>query len=100
MELKRGESLAYGQDKDYEEPVCQENWEPRKRNPELSDDGFSGLDILALLVSIYGSTDVFVNEYRVQLAEVASSAPRFCRSGILLFFRTLVFYHRNYYSRI
>lgn len=68
-ELKRGGSLEYGQDEDYEDPMCAENWEPRKRNPELSETGHSGLDVLALLVSIYGSTDVFVSEYRNQLAE-------------------------------
>jgi anaphase-promoting complex subunit 2 len=67
MELKKGESLEYGQDEDFEEPVCVEHWQPRKRHPELQDTGFSGLDILALLVSIYGSTDVFVKEYRTQL---------------------------------
>jgi anaphase-promoting complex subunit 2 len=67
MELKKGESLEDGQDEDFEEPVCVENWQPRKRHPELQDTGFSGLDILALLVSIYGSTDVFVKEYRTQL---------------------------------
>lgn len=67
MELKKGESLEYGQDEDFEDPVCAENWKPRQRHPELHDTGFSGLDILALLVSIYGSTDVFVKEYRAQL---------------------------------
>ena len=30
---------------------------------------FSGLDILALLVSIYGSSDLFIVEYRSLLAE-------------------------------
>lgn len=67
MELKKGESLEYGQDEDYEEPICAENWQPRQRHPELQDTCFSGLDVLALLVSIYGSTDVFVKEYRSQL---------------------------------
>jgi hypothetical protein len=46
-----------------------ENWEPRKRDPDLIEHGLSGLDVLALLVSIYGSTDLFVNEYRSLLAD-------------------------------
>lgn len=29
-------------------------WEPRKRDPDLTESGFRGLDVLALLVSIYG----------------------------------------------
>jgi anaphase-promoting complex subunit 2 len=68
-ELKKGDSLEYGVDEDYEDIVCTENWQPRKRNPEFKDTGFTGLDILTLLVSIYGSTDIFVSEYRKQLAE-------------------------------
>ena len=63
-ELRQGSSLEFGQDEDHEEAACAENWVPRKRNTELSDTGLSGLDVLALLVSIYGSTDVFVKEYR------------------------------------
>ena len=62
--------MEYGHDRDFEEAVCIEHWTPRKRNPDLvHETGQSGLDVLALLVSIYGSTDVFVSEYRNQLAE-------------------------------
>jgi hypothetical protein len=56
-------------DEDDEDMGPGENWEPRKRDPDLIEHGLSGLDVLALLVSIYGSTDLFVNEYRSLLAD-------------------------------
>lgn len=68
-ELRRGGSLEYGQDEDDEEGGPGENWEPRKRDPDLTESGIRGLDVLALLVSIYGTTDVFVAEYRTLLAD-------------------------------
>ena len=68
-ELRKGGSLEYGADEDDEDMGPGENWEPRKRDPDLIEHGLSGLDVLALLVSIYGSTDLFVNEYRSLLAD-------------------------------
>jgi len=38
-------------------------------NPSCPHSGASGLDTLALLVSIYGSTDLFIVEYRSLLAD-------------------------------
>lgn len=68
-ELKRGGSLEYGIDEDDDDHGISEQWQPRKRDPDLLDIGISGLDVLALLVSIYGSTDLFVSEYRSLLAD-------------------------------
>lgn len=70
-ELKQGGNLAYAADEDDEEHGPGVNWQPRKRNKELFDptSGASGLDTLALLVSIYGSTDLFIVEYRSLLAD-------------------------------
>ncbi len=70
-ELKQGGNLAYAADEDDEEHGPGVNWQPRKRNKELFDPttSASGLDTLALLVSIYGSTDLFIVEYRSLLAD-------------------------------
>jgi hypothetical protein len=75
-ELKQGSSLIYGMfSEEYdEESGPGENWQPAKRNKELknSSSGSSssrGLDILATLVSIYGSTELFIVEYRNMLSE-------------------------------
>lgn len=73
-ELRRGGgSLEYGVDEDDEEAGPGASWEPRKRDRNLnevaSNVGSRGLDILALLVSIYGSTDLFIREYRMLLAD-------------------------------
>ena len=71
-ELRHGGSLAYGVDEDDEEGGPGENWMPRKRNKEFSDTNVSsskGLDILATLVSIYGSTELFISEYRNLLSD-------------------------------
>ena len=70
-ELKQGGNLAYAADEDDEEHSPGVNWQPRKRNKELFDPttSASGLDTLALLVSIYGSTDLFIVEYRSLLAD-------------------------------
>eukprot|EP01038_Epipyxis_sp_PR26KG_P010296 gene10296-13841_t len=70
-ELRRGGSLEYGVDEDDEEGGPGENWQPRKKDFELQEDllGSRGLDILAMLVSIYGSTDLFIIEYRSLLAD-------------------------------
>lgn len=75
--LKQGSSLAYGMiDEDDEENGPGEGWYPVKRNKELKDTSLNqasnnskGLDILATLVSIYGSTELFIVEYRNLLAE-------------------------------
>jgi anaphase-promoting complex subunit 2 len=69
-ELKRGALLEFGPDEDDEDGGPGTNWEPRRRDPELAErDTERGLDILALLISIYGSTDLFVKDYRSVLAE-------------------------------
>lgn len=75
-ELKQGGNLAYAPDEDDEEAGPGAHWEPRRRNKELVEpsgkaDAASskGLDTLALLVSIYGSTDLFIVEYRSLLAD-------------------------------
>ena len=68
-ELRRGSSLACGIDEDEEDITLGDKWMPRKRNPELSETGARGLDVLALLVSIYGSIDLFASEYRSLLAD-------------------------------
>lgn len=68
-ELKKGLPLSnYALDEEEEE--IGEFWMPRKRNPLLQDTSRSkGKDILTVLVSIYGSSDIFVKEYRSLLAE-------------------------------
>lgn len=75
-ELKKGgaslESNTYIDDSDNEEDGPGVNWEPRKRDKSLQNRLYSnnlayGMDVIALLVSIYGSTDVFVSEYRYLL---------------------------------
>jgi anaphase-promoting complex subunit 2 len=68
-ELRRGGSLEYGDDEEDEEKGPGDNWEPRKRDRDFSGEGVRGLDVLALLVSLYGSTDLFVTEYRSLLAD-------------------------------
>lgn len=71
-ELKKGGLVAYKADEDDEENGPGEAWLPRQRNSLLSMeeiDRSKGLDILAVLVSIYGSTDIFVHEYRSLLAD-------------------------------
>jgi len=68
-ELRKGGSLEYGPDEDDEDAGPGDAWEPRKRNLELVEFGGRGLDVLALLVSIYGSTDLFVSDYRAVLAD-------------------------------
>ncbi len=73
MELKKGGSLEYGPDEDDEDKGAGQNWQPRKKHLDLrvGEGGGpgKGLDILALLVSIYGSTDLFVRDYRAVLAD-------------------------------
>ena len=90
LELKHGGSLEYSPDEDDEDNdgYC-ENWEPRKRNKDLiihnnnndksssinnnnssnNNSSSSNMDTLALLVSIYDSTDLFIIEYRALLAD-------------------------------
>ncbi len=73
-ELKQGGNLAYAADEDDDEAGPGLHWEPRKRNRELvetaaTDRSARGLDTLALLVSIYGSTDLFIVEFRSLLAD-------------------------------
>ncbi|CAM9102975.1 unnamed protein product [Ectocarpus fasciculatus] len=46
-----------------------EEWQPAKRHPDISYSYGRGYDIVALLVSIYESTDLFVSEYRSLLSE-------------------------------
>lgn len=70
-ELRRGRSLEYGPDEDDEDGGAGADWNPRKRQLDLQVSGEKGrgLDILALLISIYGSTDLFVKDYRTVLAD-------------------------------
>jgi anaphase-promoting complex subunit 2 len=69
-ELRRGGSLEYGADSDDEDGGPGQDWTPVRRSPDLPEfgSGARGIDVLALLVSLYGSTDVFVSEYRTLLA--------------------------------
>ena len=71
LEMRRGRSLEYGPDEDDEDCGAGAQWEPRKRDPDLIEGGNHGrgLDALALLISIYGSTDLFVTDYRSVLAD-------------------------------
>lgn len=69
-ELRKGGSLECAADEDDEEGGPGVNWEPARRDVELQlESGDRGQDVLALLVSIYGSTTVFVSEYRSLLAD-------------------------------
>lgn len=69
-ELRKGGSLECAADEDDEEGGPGANWEPARRDTELQlESGGRGQDVLALLVSIYGSTTVFVAEYRSLLAD-------------------------------
>ncbi len=70
-EMRRGGSLEFGLDDDDEEAGPGTAWQPRKRDPDLAEGilGGQGHDALALLISIYGSTDLFVADYRQVLAE-------------------------------
>lgn len=73
-ELKKGGgSLSFGVASDDEDggPAGMnfEEWQPAKRHPDISYSHGRGYDILALLVSIYESTDLFVSEYRSLLSE-------------------------------
>jgi hypothetical protein len=74
-ELRAGGSLEYGagndsDDDDDEEDTPDINWNPAKRALDFPGgrEGGQNKDVLALLVSIYGSTDLFVTEYRSILA--------------------------------
>ena len=72
-ELKKGGgSLSHGvpmsDDEDISGPSSEE-WVPARRHPDISYSQGRGFDILALLVSIYVSTDMFVSEYRSLLSE-------------------------------
>jgi anaphase-promoting complex subunit 2 len=76
-ELRRGRSLEYGPDEDDEDAGAGVNWQPRKKQRDLhmtaadskGQQQQGGLDVLALLISIYGSTDLFVKDYRAVLAD-------------------------------
>eukprot|EP01031_Cornospumella_fuschlensis_P041785 gene41785-51004_t len=74
--LKTGASLAEGVDEDDED--LRADWTPALRHPDLSAaPPQRGLDILATLVSLYGSGEVFVGEFRGVLSErlLASTSP-------------------------
>ena len=72
--LRDGGSLEYGMDSDDEAAdlitanIC-DSWNPPIRALDFPGTGSHDKDILALLVSIYGSTDLFVSEYRSILAD-------------------------------
>jgi hypothetical protein len=75
-----GASLEYGtgtgndsEEEDEDEETPDVHWNPAKRALDFPGGGDGGggqnkKDVLALLVSIYGSTDLFVTEYRSILA--------------------------------
>lgn len=74
-DLLAGGSLEYGagnndsDDEDEEEDTPDIHWSPAKRALDFpGGEGGQAKDVLALLVSIYGSTDLFVAEYRTILA--------------------------------
>ena len=74
-ELRAGGSLEYGAGNDSDEEEDDEetpdiHWNPAKRALDFPGgrEGGQTKDVLALLVSIYGSTDLFVTEYRSILA--------------------------------
>jgi anaphase-promoting complex subunit 2 len=70
-ELRVGGSLEFGMDSDDDTETTPEClWSPPKRALDFpGGSGSQEKDIIALLVSIYGSTDLFVNEYRSMLAD-------------------------------
>lgn len=102
-ELRQGGSLEYGVDEDDEELGPGVNWEPRKTNSHFTSsaagsagstssggggggaggggvnsiEAAKGLDVLSLLVSIYGSTGLFMNEYKVMLGDKLLSNGKF-----------------------
>lgn len=79
-ELKSGGLLEYAADEDDEENGPGENWMPTRRDKDLSSAStLKGLDVLALMVSIYGSTDVFISEYRALLADKLISNIQFSK---------------------
>lgn len=70
-----------GVDSDDEENGPGDNWIPQSKdrefratistnaNTSVNQHSSRGLDVLAILVSIYGSTDLFIVEYRSLLAD-------------------------------
>jgi hypothetical protein len=68
-ELKIGISLEYGFDSDEENDTADVNWSPPRKAIDFPGTGSQEKDVLTLLVSIYGSTDLFVSEYRSILAD-------------------------------
>lgn len=74
-ELKQGSSLIFGvMGHDYDEEAAPgESWQPSRRSKELKEEKYQdtskGLDILATLISIYGSSELFIVEYRNLLSE-------------------------------
>jgi len=71
-ELKRQDArpLEHAQlDSDDEEECPDMNWQPPPKQRFGSRGGSRGSDILSMLVSIYGSKDLFVSEYRLMLAD-------------------------------
>ncbi|CAN0338597.1 unnamed protein product, partial [Scytosiphon promiscuus] len=55
-------------DEDDAGPVAP-NWEPASRDADPASGNRGGGDILSMLVSIYGSKELFVTEYRLMLAD-------------------------------
>eukprot|EP00904_Undaria_pinnatifida_P000085 jgi/Undpi1/10077/HiC_scaffold_28.g12531.m1 len=55
-------------DEDDGSPVAP-NWEPASRDADPASGSRGGGDILSMLVSIYGSKELFVTEYRLMLAD-------------------------------
>ncbi|CAI5736176.1 unnamed protein product [Peronospora destructor] len=62
--------IQYGDDSDDDEDISPDSWEPApiKADPTKSSRSRNSDDILRILVNIYGSRELFVNEYRMMLA--------------------------------
>ncbi|RMX67361.1 hypothetical protein DD238_000810 [Peronospora effusa] len=63
--------IQYGDDSDDDEDISPDSWEPApiEADPTKSSQSRSSDDILRILVNIYGSRELFVNEYRMMLAD-------------------------------
>lgn len=70
-ELRKGKSLMFGVDEDDEEQPPPPDWFPNKYNKDFKSENLNatGLDYLALLISIYGSTELFITEYKNLLSQ-------------------------------
>ncbi|KAL8002527.1 putative cullin, anaphase-promoting complex subunit 2, cullin domain superfamily [Plasmopara halstedii] len=63
--------IQHDDDSDDDEDISPDSWEPDPidADPTKSSRSRSSDDILRILVNIYGSRELFVNEYRIMLAD-------------------------------